>query len=206
MSRSRNTEKESVRAERRISRTKDGLLCLPRIIVRRPAPGDIHPLPRAVLVGALRLDIPTHYIYGLNRIELRARKGNSIGQPFAEYWKDEKAIILYSLPMQWVVDSITMSRREDLKAWGAEVLRRGNEWEVNWPSEVELGIWYFSEVLTHEFGHHFVEQYKKKRGKIRGHKFRELNANLHSLRLSREFFKRFRKRRAERKANEDQER
>jgi hypothetical protein len=202
MSRSRNTEKESVRADYCIERAEDGSVWLPRIIVRRPALGDIHPLPRAVLAGALRREVPVEYIYGLDRFELRAREGNRIGRPFAKYWEDEKAIILYSLPMQWVVDSMPVGHRKKLEVWGAEVLQNGSKWQVNWPFRAALGIWYFTEVLTHELGHHFAEQYKKKRGKIRSHKFNELNANLHSFRLTRKFFERFSKGRTERKANE----
>lgn len=206
MSRSRNTEKESVWAEARIDRTEDGGVWLPRIVVRRPAPGDIHPLPKGVLAGALRLDVPVEYIYGLNRIELRAREGNRIGEPFAAYRKDEKAIILYSLPVVWVVPSMPVSNRKSLEAYWAEVVRKDKEWQVSWPSKACLAWWYFHEVVTHELGHHFAEQYKKKRGKIRGLRYRELNADLHSSRLTRESIERFYKRRLEGIANQDQER
>lgn len=202
MSRSHNTDKESVRAECRIDRDVDGRVWLPRIVVRRLAPGDIHPLPRQVLSGAIRLDVPVEYIYGLDRIELRARKGNRIGQhPFAEYWRDEKAIILYSLPMSWVVDSMPSSRRQSVESFGAEVQGKGKVWHVRWLSEAGLTMWFFMEVFLHELGHHFAEQYKKKRGRIRGRKFNELNANLHAIRLSRDAFKRFRQRQTQRKAN-----
>ena len=203
MSRSHNTDKESVRAECRIDRAVDGSVWLPRIVVRRPAPGDIHPLPKQVLTGAIRLDVPVEYIYGLDRIELRARKGSRIGKhPFAEYWRDEKAIILYSLPMNWIVDSMPTGRRQSVESFGAEVQCKGKEWNVRWLSEAGLTMWFFTEVFLHELGHHFAEQYKKKRGRIRGRKFNELNADLHAIRLSRDVFKRLRQREKKVKANE----
>jgi hypothetical protein len=93
MSRSRNTEKESVRAARGIGRDEEGELSLPRIIVRKPRRGDIHPLPKSILVRLLK-HVPVEYFYGLSRIELRARQGK-IGDPFGAYGRDEKAIILY---------------------------------------------------------------------------------------------------------------
>jgi hypothetical protein len=200
MSRSRNTEKESVRAKYRIARDEDGDVQLPRIIVRRPACGDIHPLPRNILVGALRFDVPIEYIYGLKRIELRARQGKHVGRYFAAYRRDEKGIILYSLPLQWTIETMPKNRKRELESWGVKIFRKDNKWQVHWPSEIELCMWYFTEVFTHELGHHFAEQYKKKRGKIGSRKFRELNANLHSLRLTRDIFKRMRKRSAEQKA------
>jgi hypothetical protein len=206
MSRSDNTDKESVSAAYKVDRAVDGSVWLPRIIVRRPAPGDVHPLPKQVLTGAIRLDVPVEYIYGLDRIELRARKGNRIGKhPFAEYWRDEKVIILYSLPMNWVVDSMPADRRRSVESFSAEVQREGKEWHVRWLSEAGLTMWFFTEVFLHELGHHFAEQYKKKRGRIGGRKFNELNADLHALRLSRDAFKRFRRREAKREASETKE-
>jgi hypothetical protein len=193
MGRSRNTEKESVWAGRRISRNEDGEPCLPRIIARKPRRGDVHPLPKSILAGALRT-IPIEYIYGLSRIELRARQGR-IGDPFGAYGRDEKTIIFYSLPRLWVVDLMSEGGQKDLEAFGAKVSQHGRQWHVYWPSEAGLAVWFFKEVVTHELGHHFCNQYEKKRGRIRGVKFREMNANLHSLRLTREMFNRLKRRR-----------
>ena len=193
MSRSRNTEKESVWAALRIARDEDGEPYLPRIIARQPRRGDIHPLPKSVLRGALRT-IPVEYIYGLSRIELRALQGR-IGDPFGVYSRDERAIILYSLPRLWVVDLMSEGGQEDLEAFGARVSQHGRQWHVYWPSEAGWVVWFFKEVVTHELGHHFSHQYEKKRGRIRGVKFREMNASLHSCRLTREMFNRLKKRR-----------
>jgi len=195
MSHSRNTEKESVWAAKRIGRHEDGEARLPRIITRKPRNGDIHPLPRTVLAGALKT-IPVEYLYGLSRIELRARRGNRIGeQPLGVYRPGEKVIILYSLPMSWVVDMMPEGGQEDMEAFGAKVSHHGEEWHVRWSSEAGLAVWFFKTVLTHELGHHFSEQYRNKNGRIRGIKFRETNADLHSLRLTREMFNRMKRRR-----------
>ncbi len=193
MGRSRNTEKESVWAALRIARDEDGEPCLPRIIARPPKGGDVHPLPKSILRGALKT-IPVEYIYGLSRIELRARQGR-IGDPFGVYRPDEKVIILYSLPRLWVVDLMSEGGQKNLEAFGARVSQHGRQWHVYWPSEAGLAVWFFKEVVTHELGHHFSRQYEKKRGRIRGVKFREMNANLHSFRLTREMFNRMKRRR-----------
>lgn len=194
MSRSRNTEKESVRAAKRIGRDEDGEASLPRIIARRPKSGDIHPLPKSVLAHALKT-IPVEYLYGLSRVELRARRGSRIGEPFAAYRPDEKVVVLYSLPMLWVIDEMSEGAHKDMAAFGARVSQQGRLWHVYWPSETRLSLWFFKEVVMHELGHHFAEQYKRKRGRIRGVRFREMNADLHSFRLTREMFNRFRRRR-----------
>lgn len=193
MSRSRNTEKESVWAAMRIGRSQDGEAHLPRIIARQPRSGDVHPLPKSILTGALKT-VPVEYIYGLSCVELRARKGK-IGDPFGAYRPREKVIILYSLPRLWVVDRMSEGGQKDLEAFGARVSQQGRQWHIYWPSEAGLAVWFFKEVVTHELGHHFAEQYKNKRGRIRGVKFREMNADLHSLRLTREMFNRLRRRR-----------
>jgi hypothetical protein len=198
MSRSRNTEKESIWAAMQISHDEDGEPSLPRIVARQPRRGDIHPLPKSVLAGALRT-IPIEYVYGLSRVELRARPGR-IGDPFGAYRPREKVIILYSLPRLWVVDRMSESGQRDLEAFGARVSQRGRQWHISWPSEAGLAVWFFKEVVTHELGHHFAEQYKNKRGRIRGITCREMNADLHSFRLTREMFNRLKRRRQARLA------
>jgi len=199
MSRSRNTEKESVWAAMRIGRDEDGEPCLPRIMARKPKSGDIHPLPKSVLTRLLK-DIPVEYLYGLSRVELRARRGKRIGEPYGVHRSGEKVIILYSLPRLWVLDMMSEGSKKDLEACRARVSQHGRQWHVYWPSEAGLAVWFFKEVFTHELGHHFAEQYKKKRGRIRGVRYHEMNADLRSFRLTREVFRRIRKRR---KARQD---
>ena len=201
MSRSRNTEKEKVWAEAKIGRTVDGQICLPRIIERRPKRGDIHALPKRVLSIVLR-KIPVECLYGLARIELQPRQGSSIfDNPLGVYLSDEKAIILYSLPMKWIIDKMSDGFMEQAEFYRAEVLCKENKWHINWPSEASIGVWFFNTVVTHELGHHFSVQYKKKRGAIGGVKYRELNAEMHSFRLTREILRPILKRR-QRKSQE----
>ncbi len=194
MSRSRNTEKESVWAGTRIRRDEDGEPCLPRIIARQPKHGDIHPLPKSVLAHLLK-SIPAEYLYGLSGVELCARQGKRIGEPFGEYRPAEKVIILYSLPTSWIIDVMSEGGQKRMEAYGARVSQHGRRWHVHWPSEVGLGVWFFKEVVTHELGHHFAEQYKKKRGRIQGVRFKEMNADLRSSRMTREMFNRLKRRR-----------
>ena len=95
-------------------------------------------------------------------MELRARQGDKIGDPFGVYRPREKAIILYSLPRLWVLDMMSKGGQRDLEASGARVSQHGREWHVYWPSKAGLAVWFFKEVVTHELGHHFAEQYKNK--------------------------------------------
>ena len=95
MARSYQTEKPSVLARYRIPRDRDNRFVYPRVIARRPSPGDVHPLSKQALSGILR-QTPIEYLYGLKRIELRPRRNNKIGEPFGCYLPDEKTIWLYS--------------------------------------------------------------------------------------------------------------
>jgi hypothetical protein len=172
----------------------DGEVRLPRILVRKPKRGDIHPLSKSMLARALQR-IPLEYLYGLTRIELRARHGNGIGAPFGAYRPGDKVVILYSLPMVWLIDWMTEGYQKDLERFGARVSQDGRTWQVRWRSRSWLSLWFFKEIVLHELGHHFAEQYKNKRSRIRGIRFREMNANLHSFRLARAMFHRWKKRR-----------
>lgn len=93
MSRSFRTQKESVLAQQRMKKEKNGEIILPRVIKRKPAFGDVHPIPKKELKGILK-NLPIEYVYGLSRIELRARN-SEVGQPFGYYAGDEKAIIQF---------------------------------------------------------------------------------------------------------------
>jgi len=201
MSRSRNTEKESVWAALRIARDEEGEPCLPRIVARKPRCGDFHPLPKSLLVRALK-DVPLEYLYGLSAIELRARQGNKVGDPYGLYRPRDKVIILYSVPKLWVFDTMAEDYPKYLQRFGARVSQHGRQWHVYWPSRAGLAVWFFQDVVTHELGHHFAEQYKNKRSRIQGRRFREMDAELRSFRVAREVFARLRKRRKARQAQE----
>jgi hypothetical protein len=109
MSQSYHPAPERETARRRIRRSSGDSIRLPRIIARRPARGDIHPLTRKTLTGLLP-HLPIEYLNGLDRIELRPRAQPNIGRPYGSYWIDERAIILYSLPRSWHASTLGNSR------------------------------------------------------------------------------------------------
>ena len=189
MTQSYRTDKPSVLARDRIPRDRDNRLVYPRVIARRPAPGDIHPLSKQAITRILR-GIPIEYLYGLNRIELRPRRNNRIGEPFGCYLPDEKAIWLYSLPPVWRMKKILPGFRKSIESFGAIVAIRNSAVEVRWPESESayVDVWFLT-VFMHELGHHFVEQYKNQRGRIGG-RHEELVANLRSSRLIRHYLDR----------------
>ncbi len=186
MSRSYRTQKESSIAERRIARYDDGSIVLPRVIERSPKIGDVHPLSKRRIITLLK-KIPVEYVYGLDRIELRARENSSIGKPFGLYRRDEKAIILYSLPTVWRLHSLSIGLAKTLAKFHADVTFDDTGVEVSWKHEVLFALWFDFTVFRHELGHHFVEQYKHKNGRLLGRQYNELIAELHSERFTDEF-------------------
>ena len=195
MARSYRTEKPSVLARYRIPRDRDNRLVFPRVIDRRPSPGDVHPLSKQALSGILR-QTPIEYLYGLKRIELRPRRNNKIGEPFGCYLPDEKAIWLYSLPPVWRMKEIPPGLRQNVESFGATVVKVNDAVEVRWleSQSAYVDIWFLT-VLMHELGHHFVEQYKNQRGKIGGRHLEEKVADLRSMRLTKHYIDRVMNRR-----------
>ena len=159
MSRSFRSQKESVTASRRIKRRADGSVVLPRLIEREPAPGDTHPLSKSALVRLLH-SFPVEYVYGLSRIELRARQGREVGCPFACYRPDERAVLLYSLPKVWRLRSISADFARSLTKFHADLTFEEEAVVVSWRDGAVMGLWFYCDVFTHELGHHFAEQYQ----------------------------------------------
>lgn len=196
MSRSYRTQKESVIAARRTQCDPDGNPVLPRIVARRPAPGDIHPLSKRTIARLLPT-LPAEYVYGLSRVELRARQGTEIGEPFGWYGRDEHAIILYSLPTTWKLPGgVSRQFAHTLRRFHAELTFDDNAVTVSWINEEVMGLWFYCEVFTHELGHHFSCQYESRNGRIRGKRFREIVADLQARRFTEELFSRYRSRKA----------
>jgi hypothetical protein len=196
MSKSYRTQKPSAAAARRMRIEEDGAVALPRIIERLPRRGDVHALPADVLRGALRVDVPIEYLHGLRRIELRARTGE-VGEPFGCYLPDEKVIILYSIPTSWTWHhtSAAPSIVRRMKRFYAQVKRSESEVSVSWPASQVLGIWFFLEVLGHELGHHFRNQYRGRRSAPRLRIHEELVAELHANRFETALKRRVREKR-----------
>lgn len=185
MSRSYRTQKESVIARRRTATD-----AVPRVVERGPAAGDIHPLQSRAVRGLFER-IPAEYLYGLTRVELRPRRTKAIGRPFGCYWRDEKAIILYSVPpVVWQFRSLSADFRHSLAACHAAITRRDDHVFVTWPDDALISLWYYAHVFTHELGHHYVEQYRAKNGRVGGKLFGEFVAEMHARRFTAQLFKR----------------
>ena len=127
--------------------------------------------------------ISLEYLYGLKRIELRPR-ASKVGEPFGYYEPPTRSIVLYSLPRLWTTDELSRGDREVMEGFGAEVTQDGNACRVHWPFESNLADWFLMDIVMHELGHHFAEQYKKKRGPIKGRWFHEVNAEMRAVRLA----------------------
>ncbi|HYR28527.1 MAG TPA: hypothetical protein VEU30_08680 [Thermoanaerobaculia bacterium] len=194
MSRSFRTEKPRFVAQRHLERTADGEVVLPRIVARRPAPGDGHPLTASMLRAVMRREIPPEYLHGLSRIELRPRTDGSIGVPFGCYLRDEKAILLYSLPEAWVWDEPPDDHViQGMQRFFAYIGHDAPRVRVRWPDPVALSMWYFIEVFAHELGHHYSHRYRGRRGGAKSRRHDEFLAELHSTRFYERLVRKLRK-------------
>jgi hypothetical protein len=172
----------------------------PRIIVRKPRVGDVHPIA-PIRLRNLLLAAPQHYVQGLRYVELRPRANAHIGQPFAAYRPGEKGIILYSLPLAYSLPLITLSPDQTIepstvagmRMAGASVAITANRVRVRWPSRLRLGFWFWWFVLNHELGHHYRVQYRGRRP-MASRPSEEAVADLHVDRLFRAFLQRGRAR------------
>lgn len=182
LSKSYRTEPESLIANRNAERDSEGRVILPRIVERKPRRGDVHPLPKKLLSSVLH-NLPPKYIYGLSRIELRARETKAIGQPYGVYLLDEKAINLYSLPVEYELEYLRSEREIELRQFGAIISKSGSISSIRWSETGQLSHWYYCCILAHEIGHHFRNQYKQRR-KIGSDIDEELVADLHAKRLT----------------------
>jgi hypothetical protein len=182
MSFSYRTDKRSRLAARRIARDSAGNVRGPRIVQRRPYRGDVHPLDRQWLRVLIR-GLPIEYLYGLKRIELRARNGEA-GLPYGEYARDEKVIRLYSLPLEWCwyTDRVSDVHLRTLRNFDAEVSEDNGKVHVRWTHRNLLAWWFYAEVFVHELGHHHRNQYRFQNQ--RGARWEEeMLADIHGNRL-----------------------
>jgi hypothetical protein len=195
MSRSYRTEKVSRIATRRLRKNSSGELILPRIVERRPAKGDAHPIPAGVIRRILGV-VPVEYVYGLRLIELRARQ-NSVGLPFAFYRPGERKIVIYSVPPVWEFELLPPSLRRSLKRFHAAIADSPARTmsRITWNPPEFRTVWFAAEVLAHEFGHHLRFQYRHKNGRFGRRVDEELVAQLHSERFMKKEIARLRARR-----------
>ena len=177
MAHSRHTDKEWIQAARRLRRDADGEIRLPPIITRKPRRGDIHPVTRPTLEKWI-WGVGFEYFHGLKRIELKARPSERIGEPFGCYSLRDHIIVLYSLPMIWQLDRLNTRWEINLSEYGASIERDGIV-TVSWRDDSHLKIWFWDQVVVHELGHHFVEQYKHRNGRVRTIRAHEGLADIH---------------------------
>jgi hypothetical protein len=178
MAHSHHTEKEWVMAGKEMPRNSDGCIRYPTVIARKPHRGDIHPLSKSFLEGMMPR-VPLEYLFGLRKIELRPRLSPRIGEPFGCYLIRERVVVLYSLPLEWWLERISQGWREHLTGYRAGVAEADGWVRVVWPGEVELMLWFWDQVFYHELGHHFVEQYKNRNGRVRTRREHEFKAGMH---------------------------
>ncbi|MDB4969608.1 MAG: hypothetical protein JWN44_5297 [Myxococcales bacterium] len=177
MTRSRRTDKPAIRARRATPK-------LPRIVVRKPRRGDVHPLATGAVRAFLRA-LPPEQIHGLAAVELRARV-DGVGEPFAIYRREDRVIILYSLPPdEWWMGSILPDIARSLRAAGATVLRHRPGVSIHWSSSASLAAWLRDEVLAHEVGHHVRNQYAARWPRAARTVDEEAVADLHARRTKR---------------------
>jgi len=179
MSRSYRTDPTNVIARRRAPLSSDRC----RIIERRPAHGDIHPVTAKQLQRITR-GIYGRYFYGLSSIELLPRLGSSIGEPYGEYLNDEKIIRLYSVPFpEWHFRG--QINAYFYEAHGASILSSQDSCVLRWPRLVDLAYFIYREVFLHELGHHFHNRYRTKRPHPKTPAAKESSADRHADWLSR---------------------
>ena len=124
---------------------------LPRVVARKPRHGDVHPLSPTAIRAFLRA-LPAAQLEGLARIELRARTAE-VGQPFAEYRRQERDILLYSLPPdEWWLAALDRELTRELREAGARIVRHRDGYSIHF----EAGGMdaFLRHVLAHEIGHH----------------------------------------------------
>lgn len=190
MSKSYRDQPPRYLAARRAAECTDAEVRLPRVVRRRPRDGDVHPLSPRILRFFLKTDVPKEFLYGLKSIELRERRDRQIGNPFGEYWRDERIIVLYSLPTEWIVSASNTESVALYKRFGAITTELADGVEISWKNYVDFATWFFIDVVAHELGHHYRNQYKISVGARGSTPHEEWQAELHSRRIGARVFAR----------------
>lgn len=151
----------------------------PRVVARKPRRGDVHALSPAHVRAFLRA-LPVEQLHGLVRIELRARVAD-VGDPFALYRREERDILLYSLPPgEWWMTSIDSGCAHELRRAGAAVLRHRHGVSIHFR---DGGMDEFMrDVLAHEIGHHIRNQTVARYPRVARTADEEAVADLHARR------------------------
>jgi len=175
MARSFRTEPKWRIATRRIQRNSEGGALLPRIIERKPAPGDVVPMTKAQIAQALA-QLPVELYYGIKAVEVRPRNGEE-GRPYATYVSSEKSIRLYSLPLTIQMPWTTRFQNRLFRTVGASVRCAKDAVFITFPDQAALSFWFYHDVFAHELGHHHRAQYPSKSGRLGSTKSEEFLAD-----------------------------
>jgi hypothetical protein len=156
---------------------------IPRVVEHAPRPGDIHPLTRKMLRRLLPHLAP-HLLVAISRIELRARTSSEVGDPFGSYHPRDALIRLYSVPFpNWPDDEMkVLHPQSPLGSCGATLVTIDGRPNIHWERLSDLSR-YYSQILAHELGHHYVFRQRRKSPlpeTIRAH---ELRADWHMWRM-----------------------
>jgi hypothetical protein len=184
MARSFHTDPPGIQAYREAIQHKNVRTLLPRMIERRPRPGDVTPIGKSVARNLLLATKPKYFV-GIKAIEFLPRIGE-VGFPFGCYYSRDQRVVLYSLPLEWPPMKLNESWRDGLNSWGAEIEKADEgHWIASWPSRRILSIWFYSIVFNHELGHHYHWQYRQRNANPEyvTRRGREIFANMHRRRL-----------------------
>jgi len=151
----------------------------PRVVERKPRRGDVHALSPAAIRAFLRA-LPVAQLHGLRRVELRARV-DDVGAPFALYRREERDIILYSLPPgEWWMSSLDRQCARDLRRVGAVLVRHRHGVSIHFASGGMDA--FMRDVLAHEVGHHVRNQTVARYPRVARTADEEAVADLHARR------------------------
>jgi hypothetical protein len=160
-------------------RTDGSAPSLPRVVERKPRRGDVHALSPTAIRAFLRA-LPAVQLEGLRRIELRARV-DDVGAPFALYRREERDIILFSLPPdEWWMSSLDRQCARELRRAGARLVRHRDGVSLHFTDGVIAT--FMLDVLAHEIGHHVRNQTVARYPRVARTADEEAVADLHARR------------------------
>jgi len=151
----------------------------PRVVARKPRRGDVHALSPAEIRAFLRA-LPAEQLHGLVRIELRARVAD-VGDPFALYRREERDILIYSLPPdEWWMTALDPACARELRRAGAALVRHRHGVSIHFEDGNMRA--FMRDVLAHEIGHHIRNQTVARYPRVARTADEEAVADLHARR------------------------
>jgi hypothetical protein len=123
-----------IAAARKVERDGAGEPVMPVVVARNPGKGMCHPLGRAEILGFLA-EFELEYVEGVKKIELLAGRVDRIGEPFGEYDREKRLIVLYALPegAEWRVRNLSGAAVKSLEDYAGTVLKgRDGVFVVSW--------------------------------------------------------------------------